>query len=161
MQRPLIPTSDSLIMKTEDVKFITKDIHVTPHHTEGYWLLLRKQIWELDHDFTFVVLGHRITARKGFLTDFASTPKLLWPIYAPTDSEWNKSVLMHDVLYSGEIFSKRVNDMALACGMSQEGSGGITVFNFYTAVKACGWTAYWAHTDVNVEGARRHIKIAG
>jgi hypothetical protein len=159
MDRPLINMADDANIGTKDIEFITKEIHVSTHHTEGYFLIFRKQIWMLDQDFVFKVKGYRIIARQGTLTDFASTPKVIWPIYPPTDSKYNKSVLAHDVLYAAEIFPRWVNDMVLDLGMLKEGSSKFTRFNFYTAVKALGWSVYARNTEDSVRKARICVDV--
>lgn len=154
MDRPLIPLSNKITLDKGEIRFLTPVIEVSPHHTEGYWLLFRKQIWELKEDFVFVVKGYKVTARKGTLTDFASTPKALWFIYPPTDSKYNKSVLGHDILYLCEIFPRWFNDLFLKVGMAKEGSSRLTIFNFHTAVSTWGWTVYSRHTEKSVSKAR-------
>jgi hypothetical protein len=41
--------------------------------------------------------GHRITCKKGFKTDLASTPKILWNLIAPWDIA--RAAIIHDLLY--------------------------------------------------------------
>jgi len=41
--------------------------------------------------------GNRITCKKGFKTDLASTPKILWTFLAPWDIA--RSAIIHDLLY--------------------------------------------------------------
>ena len=42
--------------------------------------------------------AHRITVKKGFVTDLASTPKILWNILAPWDVA--RAAVIHDHLYA-------------------------------------------------------------
>ena len=42
-------------------------------------------------------LDHKITCKKGFITDLASTPKILWNIIAPWDIA--RAAIIHDLLY--------------------------------------------------------------
>jgi hypothetical protein len=41
----------------------------------------------------------RVTVPAGFSTDFASVPRILWPIFPP-QGKWNKAAILHDFLYS-------------------------------------------------------------
>jgi|TARA_R110000868_G_scaffold50268_2_gene160837 hypothetical protein len=41
--------------------------------------------------------GNRVTCHKGFKTDLASTPKILWNIIAPWDIA--RAAIIHDLLY--------------------------------------------------------------
>jgi hypothetical protein len=64
--------------------------------------------WVLKRAFTFYYeskysIGLRINliVPEGFVTDFASTPKLLYPIFPPIGI-YNKAAMVHDYLYSKE-----------------------------------------------------------
>ena len=52
--------------------------------------------------------AHRITVKKGFVTDLASTPKILWNIIAPWDVA--RAAIIHDLLY------KRIRQYRMECG---------------------------------------------
>jgi len=43
------------------------------------------------------IKGHRIKCKKGFVTDLASTPKILWNLIAPWDVA--RAAIIHDLLY--------------------------------------------------------------
>lgn len=43
--------------------------------------------------------GYSWTVPAGFVTDFASTPRWLWPVFPPT-GRWGKAAVLHDFLYS-------------------------------------------------------------
>lgn len=59
--------------------------------------------WELFEEFYFYFneedkeLG--VTVPTGFITDFASVPRILWAIIAPTGRH-TKAAVLHDYLYS-------------------------------------------------------------
>ena len=42
--------------------------------------------------------GDKVTVPVGFVTDFATIPKFLWPIYPPTGL-YGKAAVIHDYLY--------------------------------------------------------------
>lgn len=59
--------------------------------------------WELMESFYFYYLNKDkktiIVIPSGFITDFASTPRILYPLFPPI-GKYNKATLMHDFLYS-------------------------------------------------------------
>ncbi len=66
--------------------------------------------WVLKRAFTFYydlvsgdgnVIRTTIMVPEGFVTDFASTPKSLYPIFPPIGI-YNKAAMVHDFLYSKE-----------------------------------------------------------
>ena len=64
--------------------------------------------------------GTRIgTVRVGrhFATNFASVPRLLWPLVAPWDSHVRKAAVCHDLLYSSHEYSREFADALLFHGM--------------------------------------------
>jgi len=68
------------------------------------WVLSRALSYQND-DIDISALGdvgvkapnNRITCKKGFKTDLASTPKILWNIIAPWDIA--RAAIIHDLLY--------------------------------------------------------------
>jgi len=47
---------------------------------------------------------------EGFNTDFASTPKLLYPIFPPIGI-YNKAAMVHDYLYTSAILPRKEADL--------------------------------------------------
>ena len=113
-------------------------------HTEGYWLIFRRQIWNLADDYTFRINEYLITLKKGFPNDGGSIPKLLQWLFSAWDSQWNNGVLPHDGVYAGEIFPKWFNDLILVAGMKT--ASGLTKNIFWKAVRWFGWLTYLGHT---------------
>lgn len=57
--------------------------------------------WELLEDLIWLgTKGDVIIVPKGFRTDFASTPRFLYPIFPPTGA-WTKAAVVHDFLCRG------------------------------------------------------------
>ena len=67
------------------------------------WILKRafKFYYEYPPSSEYWILNPRIEIiiPEGFVTDFASTPKLLYPIFPPVGI-YNKAAMVHDYLYS-------------------------------------------------------------
>lgn len=63
--------------------------------------------------------AHRITVKKGFVTDLASTPKILWNILAPWDVA--RAAIIHDLLY------KRIRQYRAECAKGLKNSENLEV----------------------------------
>lgn len=59
--------------------------------------------WELIEEFYFYFEEDNkekgVIVHKGFITDFASVPRILWSILPPT-GRYTKAAVLHDFLYS-------------------------------------------------------------
>lgn len=56
--------------------------------------------FKLCKDFPFKVDGKNYKIPKGFITDFASIPRIFWNIYSPHQANTIKSAIIHDYLYT-------------------------------------------------------------
>ena len=54
--------------------------------------------------------GDNIRVPKGFVTNHASIPRILWFVFAADDSRWVKASILHDYLYQTQYPSKEVAD---------------------------------------------------
>jgi len=75
--------------------------------------MLGNEQWELLSAFEFHVGQYPsddvITVPVGFVTDLASTPRILWSVLPPF-GEYAKASIVHDYLYQQAIGSKRYAD---------------------------------------------------
>lgn len=62
------------------------DLLLPRHSFERPKFILHADLW---------VCGHRVPA--GFLTDAATTPRILWPLFPPV-GKWTRSAILHDYL---------------------------------------------------------------
>jgi len=70
--------------------------------------------WQLNEEFDYEIgvkgSGKTIHVPKGYITDFASVPKIFWNIFPPT-GKYGKAAVIHDYLYSHNgIFSYKDKD---------------------------------------------------
>jgi len=57
------------------------------------------RLWELNKDFVyFTDKKEEIKVLAGFITDFASVPRVFWVIFPP-DGEYTSCAIVHDYLY--------------------------------------------------------------
>ena len=95
--------------------------------------------------------GREIEVPKGFLTDLASVPRLLWWWFPPYGS-YTFAAVLHDWLYRTGIVSRAVADATFLEAMESLGTGGFTRRILYLAVRIFGWSSY--------RNKKRHIKHA-
>ena len=144
------------------VDFPDKKIHISNDHTEGYLLIFRKTIWNLDHDFHFTIYlsdGRKIevTIKSGYKLDFASTPKLIWFIYPFFDERYAAPALGHDNFYGGEVFPKWFNDEFLKVGMEMCGATEFDQLAFVNSVTLWGWITYLRHNKKTIAENQKHL----
>lgn len=80
------------------------------------WRLARPLIFRVG----FYNGGLRVRVPKDFTTDFASVPRLLWPIFPPS-GRWNRAAIVHDFLYSQPQVSRFLADAVFREAMAKLG----------------------------------------
>lgn len=154
MKRPLIDIEKGTpISKAEYYSKLKLEFS----HTEGYWLIFRRQVWNLADNYMFRINEYEITFKKGFPNDGASIPKLLQWLFSTWDVQWNNGVLPHDGVYAGEIFPKWFNDLIMVAGMNKASRSTRAVF--WHAVHWFGWMTYLGHRRKNIKRSRKFISI--
>lgn len=113
------------------IEFITHP--QTEKVSDKYWKLTEDFIVKYN-DFTYVV-------PEGFLTDFASVPKIP-VIYQLLHDKAKVSAIFHDWLYSEKPCTRREADLAFLEAMEEEGLNFPTRMAMYKGVRLGGW-AYW------------------
>ena len=93
--------------------------------------------FEITEDFKVLVGAIQVIIPKGFWTDLASTPRLIWSIYPPI--EFRDEGVLHDWLYkeqlwNGKKVTRKQADKVLRLFVAQK-HGYITGFNFYYSVR--------------------------
>ena len=107
--------------------------------------------WRLAESFEYHLgeLGSGVVIRvpAGFETDFASVPRLLWPLLPPTGS-YGKAAVLHDYLYAtqqiaGQPISRSRADEVFLEAMKVLGVRPLKRLLVYWGVRVGGWVA-WA-----------------
>lgn len=57
------------------------------------------RLWMIYEDLEYITSKELITIPKGFMTDFASVPRIFWTIFPP-DGAYTGAAIVHDFLYS-------------------------------------------------------------
>ena len=113
------------------IEFITHP--QTEKVNDKYWKLTEDLIVKYN-DFTYIV-------PEGFITDFASVPKIP-VIYQILHDKAKVSAIFHDWLYSEKPCTRREADLAFLEAMEEEGLNFPTRMVMYKGVRIGGW-AYW------------------
>lgn len=92
--------------------------------------------------------GMTIVAPKGMITDFASTPRFLWPIFPPF-GKYSQAAVLHDYIYNapGLDISRKRADAIFLEAMAASGVPGWKRTVMYLGVRLFGRFAYAPRTD--------------
>jgi len=77
----------------------------------------------------------------GFLTDFASIPRLFW-IWIPPNGLYGKAAVIHDYLYKNHYFERAQADLIFLEAMKILGVPEKKRKTMYRAVRMFGWFAF-------------------
>ena len=101
--------------------------------------------WELVEEFDYYtdVFKERLIIKvpKGFVTDFASTPRVLWSVFPPW-GRYGKAAVLHDYLYQTAMFDRKTCDLIFKEAMDVLGVGKIKRELMYLAVRLFGKKHY-------------------
>lgn len=93
-----------------------------------HWRLLEEFQYRIGNEHT----GDLIVVPEGFITDFASIPRLFWNILPPF-GKYSPAAVIHDYLYNRRLYSRKKCDQVFLEAM--------------TVMKVVWWkrqTMYWA-----------------
>lgn len=94
----------------------------------------------------------------GFITDFASVPRIFWSILPP-DGKYTHPAIVHDFLYWTQTGPREDADQILKIMMEDFSVGTATVTAIYSAVRTFGGSAWDGNTKLKASGERRTLKI--
>lgn len=129
-----------------------------------HWVITK----EFDYHVDVPDSGRIIHIHAGFITDFASIPRVLWPVLPPTGS-YGKAAVIHDYLYQTcvinlpngfEIVDRGQADHILLEAMEVLGTSRAVRETIYWGVRAGGWWAWRKHRKEDKEG-RPHMDDVG
>ena len=122
----------------------------------------KKGEWELIEPYSAVLLQGIVTIGEGFKTDGASIPRLpltRWYIGEPMCGEYLPAALVHDALYSAELFPRADCDKIFLILLKRCGIGVVKRTLMYWDVRIFGGAVWRNHTDRSVLNARIFVKI--
>lgn len=112
--------------------------------------------WLVLEAFSFTTyIGWTITVPTSFVTDGASVPRLLWPLYPPFGGDYDEAAVIHDYLYAhAERFivdgddrhiTRSEADGVMKEAMQAKGLRRSAIFTIYRAVRIGGWLTWRRH----------------
>jgi len=103
--------------------------------------------WVLDRDFTYYTGGgdsFDIIVPEGFITNFASVPRILWPVF-PAYGRYGRASVIHDYLYASQTLSRREADRIFFEAMGVSNVNTLTQYTLYLTVRLVGWVPWFMH----------------
>jgi uncharacterized protein DUF1353 len=102
--------------------------------------------WVLEAPLKYKDTGRKppitVNVPSGFITDFASTPRIVWAFMPPTDYEYCAAAVVHDRLYETHEKTKDEADAIFYDAMVVHGTPGWKRLLMWWAVYAFGRRAY-------------------
>jgi hypothetical protein len=113
--------------------------------------------WELLEDFAYEHKGVLIEVPAGFITDFASIPRILWSWMPPVGKGFGKAGVIHDWLYfhghlKGEDITRQYADEVLRDACRDLGTNRVRRNIIYAGVRAGGWVPWNKYRRRDEEG---------
>jgi hypothetical protein len=109
----------------------------------------RKGLWRIVGDFPYQsdLLGRTLVVPNGFVTDFASGPRLVQGLLTVATDAGRPIAVVHDWLYSTQAVDRATADAVLREGMLALGWPGWVAESFYLAVREFG-QKHWDKPNV-------------
>lgn len=120
----------------------TKDYDVTFLNTP---LLKPSQRFDFELSEPFnVQVNHTIySVPKGFITDLASVPRVMWACYSPNDTRTIRAAILHDYIYRFNVsVTRKQADDIFFHSLIKGGTPRCTAIKYYVGVRSFGWLFY-------------------
>lgn len=121
---------------------------------EPVYFLLEPIVWEPNPGAQDLPA---VQVPRGFVTDFASIPRIFWSVLRP-DGEYAHAAVIHDYLYWSQTTPKAVADSIFKRAMEDLKVAPATVATLYNAVKLFGDQAWQENARLKGQGEKRILK---
>lgn len=115
----------------------TTPLLVTPMPDGKHWKLLESFVYEVGS----LNSGTFITVVGGFITDFASTPGIIWGLFPPW-GKYGKAAVLHDWMYIMGLGNRARSDSIFLEAMLACGTPGWKARIIYSSVRTFGWIVW-------------------
>lgn len=96
--------------------------------------------FELLNNFKSFDGKRSYTVPKGFITDFASIPRVLWPVFNPNEIKVIPPAILHDYLYyCPNGISRAEVDSIFYSSLIDNLVNPVKAYTYYLAVRLWGW----------------------
>lgn len=104
---------------------------------------LRAYTYSTCFNIEFSVDNQHFIIPKGFETNLASIPRIIWPILAPAHSSLIRPAIIHDWFYRKNCdFTRKQTDLILYHMIVNDGISMFKASLIYYSVRAFGWIFY-------------------
>lgn len=122
---------------------------------DAYYFTLDEISWVPEGDQ--VERFQKVRVPIGFVTDFASIPRLFWSFLRP-DGIYSYAAVIHDYLYWEQPCDRILADEIFKLCMEEFKIDGATVASVYAAVRLGGESAWQENAKLKALGKRRVLK---
>ena len=133
----------------------TDSLITSPLEDKENWWVLRK---EFHYEVGYEGSGDTIAVPAGFVTNFASIPKILWSFFPPW-GEYGKASVVHDYLYYSQKRTKEESDYIFYEGMVVLGVKEGRAKFYHNMVKWFGGGGWKNSQNYMMEMSSRKIEI--
>ena len=131
----------------------TDSLIVSPLSDGRTWIILRP----FGYDIGKVGSGNTVEVKIGFMTDFASIPRLFW-IFLPRWGKYGNAAVVHDWLYWRQTRSRKESDRIMLEGMGVLRVPKWQKYPIYIAVRTMGCLAWKRNQLDRKAGFKRILK---
>ena len=130
--------------------------NISPFADWDYYYLVRSIGWEPEGD----AIGRfdPVEAPRGFVTDLASIPSILWPVMPPT-SRYTHAAIIHDYHYWMQTITRKEADEIFSIAMGELGVPGWKASAIYHAVSFAGGGAWDNNAKLREQGECRFLRL--
>jgi hypothetical protein len=122
---------------------------------DPYYFTLDEILWTPEGDQ--IGRFQQVRVPIGFVTDFASIPRVFWSLLRP-DGEYSYAAVIHDFLYWEQSCDRISADEIFKFCMEEFKIGSTTVESIYAAVRIGGESAWQENAKAKALGKRRVLK---
>lgn len=131
----------------------TESLVVSPLSDGRTWVILRPFGYDVGNEGS----SDTVRVRTGFMTDFASIPRLLWA-FLPCWGRYGNAAVIHDWLYWIQKRSRKEADGIMLEGMTVLKVPAWQRYSIYLAVRAFGWMA-WKRNQWDMNAGFQRVLI--
>lgn len=123
---------------------------VMPFADSSHWMLVRSLEYRLkDSDYV-------VSVPEGFVTDFASVPRIAWMFMSPYDRH-GRAAIVHDWLYWSQGCTREQADKIMLLGMIETKVSTVGRLSIYSALRIAGESAWKDNRDDKRRGLPRVV----
>ena len=112
-------------------------LKLSPADDGVHWLMQKSFTYEIG----FKGSGNFVKVPRGFVTDFASTPRIVWLVF-PRWGKYGKGAIVHDYLYATGLKSRKESDSLFLEIMKNSCVDSVSRWFIYSSVRWFGWLWY-------------------